>query len=201
MVALFNERPEFEIPQKAKSNEWYTPAKYIEAARLVMGGIDLDPASCEMANRTVKAARYYTAQENGLAQEWYGKIWLNPPYGRTNGTLGGYRSWQGAFVKRLVNEYQQGNINQAIVLLLGNSCFRDYFQPFWEHPVCFHDNDIVFEKADGSIGNFGFGTIFVYLGPNEAKFIEVFSQFGTIAKRVSPSKSKPVNLSLWEERD
>lgn len=35
------------------SNEWYTPAFIIKSAHDVMGGIDLDPASCERANETL----------------------------------------------------------------------------------------------------------------------------------------------------
>lgn len=34
-------------------NEWYTPARYLRLARIVMGGIDCDPASSEIANRTI----------------------------------------------------------------------------------------------------------------------------------------------------
>ena len=37
------------------SPRWHTPAEYIEAAREVMGSIDLDPASCHIAQQAVKA--------------------------------------------------------------------------------------------------------------------------------------------------
>jgi hypothetical protein len=48
------------VSQNSGENEWYTPANYIEASRMVMGSIDLDPASSETANRTVCATAYYT---------------------------------------------------------------------------------------------------------------------------------------------
>ena len=37
------------------NNEYYTPGQFIEAAREVMGEIDLDPASCALAQETVRA--------------------------------------------------------------------------------------------------------------------------------------------------
>ena len=60
--------------------ESYTPAKYIEAARQVMGGIDLDPASNTHAQQIVKATKWHGVNEDGLLQAWHGRVFLNPPY-------------------------------------------------------------------------------------------------------------------------
>jgi hypothetical protein len=56
-----------------KSNEFYTPSHIIEIARACMGGIDLDPASCAIANDTVKASRFYDTRQNGLKRPWFGR--------------------------------------------------------------------------------------------------------------------------------
>ena len=41
------------------NTEWYAPNDIIEAARSAMGSIDLDPFSCEIANRAVKAGNFF----------------------------------------------------------------------------------------------------------------------------------------------
>lgn len=70
------------IPQhSSKTNEHYTPAHVVEAARALMGGFDLDPASCAEANETIRADSYYRIMEDGLSMPWFGRVWLNPPGG------------------------------------------------------------------------------------------------------------------------
>lgn len=183
------------------SNEWFTPAKYIEAAREVMGSIDLDPASCYQAQKTVRATIYYDKEENGLEYNWHGRVWLNPPFGLIHaGVKGSTKSWQRSFVEKAQYEYEIGNSQQVIILLLGSTVFRTYFQALWKYPVCLNPIQTKFYREDGSTSQFGFGSLFVYLGPNEQRFLEVFSKFGRIVKAIdTPLQSQHVlPASLWE---
>jgi hypothetical protein len=64
--------------------DWQTPEDYVEGGRSAMGGIDLDPMSDDEAQKRVKAARYFTADDDGLKQVWYGNVFLNPAGGLVN---------------------------------------------------------------------------------------------------------------------
>jgi hypothetical protein len=59
--------------------EWYTPKRYIDAARKVLRSIDLDPATSKLAQTVVKAKTFYTAEDDGLSKQWHGRVWLYPP--------------------------------------------------------------------------------------------------------------------------
>lgn len=195
-------QPENVLPFPVKSNEWFTPACYIEAAREVMDGIDLDPASCELANRTVKAARYFTEKQDGLKQEWGGRMWLNPPYSSPHspaGMRGGKQQGPtGLFITKLLDAFERGKVTQAVLCVNADMC-RSWFQPLWAYPICFSSRPVQFVRPNQQSEHHFFSTAFAYLGPHEQKFIDIFSAFGVVARRVSPAPvARPFTLPLWE---
>jgi len=162
----------------SQSNEWYTPKKYVDAAREVMGDIDLDPASNEFANQIVQAKSFYSAERDGLKQEWQGRVWLNPPYGKQAG-----ESSQAIWTDRLMSEHQKGNVAEAILLVnaaIGNS----WFTPLKDFPICFPDSRINFYRREADVGHATHGSALVYFGTQADKFVRVFSRFGAVMMRV-----------------
>lgn len=91
------------------SPEWYTPSDYVEAARTAMGGIHLDPASHVEANTTIKAVQFFDEEQDGLAHEWWGNVFLNPPGGKR-----GKVSLPNLFWAKLMREWNHARIAHAV---------------------------------------------------------------------------------------
>lgn len=70
------------VGASSASDNWPTPQWIVDQAAAEFGPFDLDPAA---AAANAKAPRYFTVDDNGLDQPWAGRVWLNPPYGRTIG--------------------------------------------------------------------------------------------------------------------
>lgn len=164
----------------SESVEWYTPARYFEGVRETLGEIDLDPASNPMANATVGAKHFFTKEDDGLELDWYGRVFVNPPYGKTDDG----KSLAGEFCNKAVREYENGNIDACIILV--NSLHSQAWQaPLYKHTVCFVDHRIQFVSGDGDQNkNPTFQNIFVYLGKNDEAFASAFQRFGYVMRSI-----------------
>jgi hypothetical protein len=65
--------------QEFTSDDYYTPAWVFERMGI---RFDLDVCSPPGGPPFVPADNYYTQVDDGLTSEWYGRVWMNPPYGR-----------------------------------------------------------------------------------------------------------------------
>jgi phage N-6-adenine-methyltransferase len=167
-----DDEPTAHVSQNTGMPEWYTPAELIGAARLVLGGIDLDPASSDIANATVGADRYYTADDDGLAQTWEGRVWMNPPY---NAGL------VDRFVAKLLDERAAGNVTAALVLT-NNSTDTRWWQSMAERAtaVCHLAGRVKFIAPDGEHGAPLQGQTICYLGDDADGFAKRFDGFGVV---------------------
>jgi hypothetical protein len=172
--SLFLQSQPMQLLASARRDNWRTPPRYLEAARAVLGEIDLDPASSEVANQTVKATRYFTREDDGLSQPWQGRVFCNPPYGKSAN-----QSNQGLFAAKLVAEYEAGRVRAAI-LLVNLYYGYEWFAPLRERPMCLVDHRICFidpatsEEGDEAKAS----SAFIYFGSECRQFFKVFCQFG-----------------------
>lgn len=67
-------------PHHGETNDWLTPPEIIKA----LGRFDLDPC-CPPNMPWFTAKHMVSAPADGLEIKWYGRVWLNPPYGPDTG--------------------------------------------------------------------------------------------------------------------
>lgn len=168
-------------------NEWYTPARYVDLARSVMGTIDVDPASNDHAQKTVKAATFYTAETDGLDKDWHGKVWMNPPYSNPEVQR---------FTEKVAEEYLSGRVTEAIILT------NNAGDTAWHHALaevssamCITRGRIRFESPTRAGNSPAMGQSFFYLGPNVAHFASLFGEVGRITTNyhVAVARALPGN--------
>lgn len=155
--------------------EWYTPGAIIEAARSLMGAIDLDPASCELANEVVRATEFFSEEDNGLEKEWKGRIFVNPPFAHPTVKF---------FAEKLLDSFGTGDVKQAV--WLSNACVDvGWWQDLASIGVtCFHRGRIKFYGPDGAVQPPTLGQSIIYLGDNSTKFAKEFTAFGVVLSPV-----------------
>jgi phage N-6-adenine-methyltransferase len=158
-------------------DEWYTPPEYTDAACLVMGNIDLDPASCAEAQKVIQASTYYTKEDDALRPEvaWTGRVWLNPPYSMP---------LIKQFVSKLIDEYDAGNVTEAIIIT-NNSSDTAWFHSLLERfPACFTYGRVHFWRPNHEDFGTRQGQTLFYLGDNVQRFREVFGKFGQVVAKI-----------------
>lgn len=116
-MPLFSDKWEFSTPNYTP-DDYHTPSTILKPVKAFIGIIDVDPASHPHANKKVGARVFYTRETNGLSQQWYGKVWLNPPF-----------SQYSDFTKKMIYELDRGRIVELVALHALGCMSALYMQP------------------------------------------------------------------------
>lgn len=84
------------------TDEWETPQTLFDEWYERVGGFTLDPCATPL---NAKCNRYFTTEDDGLIQPWFGTVWMNPPYGREIG-------------KSMKKAYEEAQTNADLIVSL-----------------------------------------------------------------------------------
>lgn len=83
-----------------------------------VGGFDLDVAA---SSENAKAERFYTVDDDGRTQPWFGRVWCNPPY-----------SDIAPWVERAHRERSNPDVQVTVMLLPANRTEQRWWQTWIE---------------------------------------------------------------------
>lgn len=137
------------------TDEWYTPKEIIES----LGEFDLDPCA-PMKPLWPTAKVMYNKEDDGLKQNWGGRVWLNPPYSRPLIEL---------FCKKMA---EHGNGIALLFNRLDSALMQDVVLK-QAHAIKILKKRIRFFKPDGTQGGSpGCGSILFAFGEDNSMILE-----------------------------
>lgn len=135
--------------------EWLTPPDILQA----LGVFDLDPC-CPITPPWKIAENSFTVADNGFVRNWFGRVWLNPPYTKD--------TWR--WMKKLA---EHGN---GIALIFARTETKAFFPYVWDmaDAIFFFSKRLTFYNVDGTIGkgNSGAPSVLVAYGQENVEWIE-----------------------------
>ena len=144
---------------------WNTPPDFVGDVIKFFGTIDLDPCSNSEGEPNVPALNYYTEKTNGLAHDWYGKVFMNHPYSNS-------KEW----VPYAALQYESGNADELVLLIkldVSTKWWRSVSQYSW---IAINKR----MKFGNGRGAAPFQSAIVYLGKDLNRFNNVFGKYGTL---------------------
>jgi len=154
----------------SKDNEHYTPISLLfRVLRFYDDLIDLDPCSNSQENPHTPSRKQFTIEDDGLTQEWKGKVWVNPPYGRV------LAEWS----EKTVNEFESGNASQ-ILFLAPSRTDTQWYKKLNPYPRCNIEGRLKFLNPANKGNAAPFPSVLFYLGKRKSRFQEYFSPIGEI---------------------
>lgn len=171
-----------------RTDEWLTPPAIIKS----LGEFDLDP--CSPINRPWDTAKnHYSIMDNGLIKEWFGRVWLNPPYGKE--------------VDRWMNKMQFHN--NGVALIFARTETEMFYRHVWNKAdsILFCEGRLFFHNGEGvrSKANAGAPSCLIAYGENNVEAIEqsgikgkhlMINSIPVIVIGVSPSWKNVIEIAL-----
>lgn len=155
------------------TEQWLTPPTILKRVVQVLGEIDLDPCSDGGSSPNVPARHHFTEAEDGLARKWFGRVFMNPPYGHE------ISEW----VEKLSVEFEKDRVEEAVALLPARTD-TSWFRSLRPYPRCFLHGRLKFSGHENSAP---FPSMTVYLGEGSQGFAGVFNEVGDIYVAVEAS--------------
>lgn len=156
----------YEAP--GESDEWYTPRYIFDALGV---SFNLDVASPPEGPRHVPADNYFS--EGALSRDWYGMVWMNPPFG--------HQSTKRIWLRKFFD-------HQCGIALMPDRTSAPWWQEFAPQAdaVLFVAPKVKFERPDGTRGEQpGAGTTLLAVGEVATDALIRASALGQVFQPIS----------------